>query len=69
MRILSSFENGAAVDLGSDFSAIDLSRVKIGWLGSLDGYFALETGILDLCRDAMEEINRRRCRRRGSPEV
>ena len=48
----------AAVDLGSDFSAIDLSRVKIGWLGSLDGYFALETGILDLCRDAMEEINR-----------
>ena len=27
----------AAVDLGSDFSPIDLSRVKIGWLGSLDG--------------------------------
>jgi amidase len=48
----------AAVDLGSDFSPIDLSRVKIGWLGSLDGYFALETGILDLCRSAMEEINR-----------
>ena len=48
----------AAVDLGSDFSPIDLSRVKIGWLGSLDGYFALETGILDLCRGAMEEINR-----------
>ena len=48
----------AAVDLGSDFSPIDLSRVKIGWLESLDGYFALETGILDLCRGAMEEINR-----------
>ena len=48
----------AAVDFGSDFSPMDLSSVKIGWLGSLDGYFALETGILELCQNALEEINR-----------
>lgn len=31
----------------------DISGKKIGWLGDLNGYLAVEDGILDLCRSAL----------------
>ena len=48
----------AVKDFGTDFSPLDISRTKIGWLGSLNDYFALEPGILDLCQNGLEKISR-----------
>jgi len=43
----------AVKNVGENFNPLDLSAVKIGWLGSLDGYFAMEPGILDLCENSL----------------
>ena len=47
----------AAKDVGTDFSPLDPSTTKIGWLGSLGDYFALEPGILELCQQSLETMS------------
>ena len=43
----------AVKDVGETFAPLDLSASKIGWLGSLDGYFAMEPGIINLCENSL----------------
>jgi len=31
----------------------DVKDIRVGWLGDFDGYLAMEPGILELCRDAL----------------
>ena len=38
------------------FDALDLHDVKIGWLGSYDGYLAMEPGVLDLCESSLASV-------------
>ncbi|NNF35156.1 MAG: amidase [Saprospiraceae bacterium] len=40
----------------NNLSPIIMSELKIGWLGDIDGYFAMESGILDLCEKAIKEL-------------
>jgi len=35
---------------------LDARRVRIGWLGDLDGYLPMESGILDLCGQALRRF-------------
>ena len=35
------------------FSPLDLDGLRIGWLGNLDGYLAMESGILALCDNSL----------------
>lgn len=37
----------------SPVSPVDLTGLRIGWLGDWDGAFAMEAGILDLCESAL----------------
>jgi amidase len=39
-----------------DLHPPDLSRIRIAWLGDLDGYLAIEPGILELCTDALQRL-------------
>ena len=34
----------------------DLKGIKVAWLGDFDGYLAMETGVLDICRKAVAEL-------------
>jgi amidase len=43
----------AVKDVGENFSPANLSGLKIGWLGNLDGYFATEPGVLNLCENSL----------------
>ena len=43
---------GAPLDLSSP----DLRTVRIAWLGNLDGYLAIEPGILELCEAALQRL-------------
>lgn len=47
----------AAKDLGDSFKPLDLASQKIGWLGDLDGYFALEDGIKQLCEASLSQLS------------
>jgi len=38
------------------FNALELSGLQIGWLGNLDGYLAMESGILELCNNSLRTI-------------
>ena len=42
--------------LGGAFNALDLSDVRIGWLGDLDNYLALEAGVTDLCESSLADL-------------
>ena len=42
--------------LGGEFNAVDLGDVRIGWLGDLDNYLALETGVTDLCESSLTDL-------------
>ena len=44
---------GAPLDLRPP----DLARTRIGWLGNLDGYLAMEPGILDVCEAALRRLS------------
>ena len=37
-------------------AGIDLRRVRIGWLGDLDGHLAMEPGVLDTCAQALARL-------------
>ena len=43
----------AVKDVGKNFSPANLPGLKIGWLGNLDGYFATEPGVLNLCENSL----------------
>ena len=43
----------AVKNVGENFNPLDLSATKIGWLGNLEGYFATEPGILNLCENSL----------------
>jgi len=34
----------------TDYTALELSNLRIGWLGDYDGYLAMESGVLDVCQ-------------------
>jgi amidase len=40
----------------------DVARVRIGWLGDLGGYLPMETGILDVCDQALQRLAGLGCR-------
>ena len=42
--------------LGGEFNAVDLRDVRIGWLGDLDNYLALEAGVTDLCESSLADL-------------
>jgi len=48
---------GAPLDL-----SMDVARVRIAWLGNLDGYLAMEPGILALCEAALQCLADDGCR-------
>jgi amidase len=35
----------------------DFKQTKIGWLGDFNGYLAMESGVLDLCQNALQGFN------------
>ena len=41
--------------------ALDSSQTRIGWLGDLDGYLAMEPGIVPLCEQALQRLERLGC--------
>lgn len=45
-----------------DLQPPDLRRIRIGWLGDLDGYLAMEPGILTLCQSALDRLVEDGCR-------
>ena len=40
----------------NDLEPMELRDVKIGWLGNLNNYLAIEEGIIDLCETALKKI-------------
>ena len=46
----------ASIRLGGDFNALDLSTSKFAWMGNLDGYLAMEDGVLDLCEASLNQV-------------
>lgn len=53
IRLLQSI---AVKDVGSQFSPRNLSNTKIGWLGNLNQYLAMEDGVLDLCEASLGTV-------------
>ena len=47
---------GAHVPFAADLHGLDCRRVRIGWLGDLDGYLAMEPGILEVCAQGLERL-------------
>ena len=41
----------------TDLEPMSLKEVKIGWLGNLNNYLAMENGILDLCETALKKVS------------
>ncbi|WP_297797881.1 amidase [uncultured Eudoraea sp.] len=39
-----------------DMNPLSLDKIKIGWLGNLDNYLALEPGIIELCEVSLAEV-------------
>ncbi len=49
---------------GSQFLALpamDIKKIRVGWLGDLDGYLPMEPGILAVCRRALERLQQGGC--------
>jgi len=43
--------------IAGDFAALPLSDIKIGWMGNLEGYLTMESGILPLCESALTTVS------------
>ncbi|MBG09575.1 MAG: amidase [Gammaproteobacteria bacterium] len=39
--------------LAGELRALDLDSVKLAWMGDLDGYLAMEEGVVNLCEDSL----------------
>lgn len=46
-----------ALHRGSADTALDLSGLKLGWLGDFKGYLAMEQGVLSLCESALAAVS------------
>lgn len=46
----------AVKHIGDRFSPTDLTNAKIGWLGNLDNYLAMEDGIAELCESSLLKV-------------
>jgi amidase len=42
--------------LPGEVLAADLGQTRIGWLGNLNGYFAMEDGVLELCESSLNFV-------------
>jgi amidase len=40
-----------------NFNPANLTDVKIGWMGNLNGYLAMESGVTDLCEASLSSLN------------
>ena len=40
----------------NEYRSLDISGLKIGWLGSYEGYLSMEPGILDLCEGGLASL-------------
>jgi len=40
-----------------EFTTPDLASLKIGWMGSFEGYLSIEPGILELCEDGLANLS------------
>lgn len=47
---------GALATSGLQYTAAGLKGLRVGWLGDLDGYLPMESGILDVCEDALRAM-------------
>ena len=45
-----------AVGMAGGLSVADAKRTRIGWLGDLNGYLAMEDGILGVCEQALKRL-------------
>ena len=41
----------------TNFRALELKGLKIGWLGDYNGYLAIEPGVLDICQSSLELLS------------
>ena len=56
-RLPLSLADGARFDGSTgDLAAFDPTGVRVGWLGDLDGHLPMETGILDVCGQALQRL-------------
>ncbi len=44
-----------------EFRALEPAGVRIGWLGDLDGHLPMETGVLDVCSEALAALEGAGC--------
>ena len=47
----------AVKDVGANFTPMNLSGMRIAWLGDLDNYLALESGIEPLCEAGLSKVS------------
>lgn len=47
----------SAGPVAEQFTAMDLQEVNIGWMGSMENYLPMETGILDLCEENLATVS------------
>ncbi len=55
---------------GSQFVTLpplDIKKVRIGWLADLDGYLAMEPGILTVCQQALQRLEQLGCAVEATP--
>jgi Asp-tRNA(Asn)/Glu-tRNA(Gln) amidotransferase A subunit family amidase len=50
-------ETIAESPLGENIEAVNLQKMKIGWLGSLDNYLAMQEGVIDLCESSLTTVS------------
>ena len=48
--------NGVLDVSGIEYTPDALQGLRVGWLGDLDGHLAIESGILDVCEDALRAM-------------
>ena len=39
-----------------DLKPLSLDKIKIGWMGNLDNYLAMEAGIIELCEASLADV-------------
>ncbi|TMM53167.1 amidase [Maribacter algarum] len=40
-----------------NLNALDLTKIKMGWMGNLDNYLAMEPGIVELCESSLTKVS------------
>jgi amidase len=47
----------AVKPVANSFSPLNLSEMKIGWMGDLNGYLAMESGVTDICEVSLNSLS------------